>query len=159
MVESQQFAVASSAKFATEWRYTGSPCFTSVCFRPFYFNAPCQFTQVLNFNASVIDSTPFGWGRTRTLLSLYETHGGRLCAHCKLRQSASARASFHTTDKTSHNVVDCFPLFNNYFYQHTRTSRWHIQWRNKKIVLRCITAVIILMVLIYMICGNIVSEF
>lgn len=146
MVQSQQFTIASSAKFAIEWRYTGSTCFTPACFRPFCFNVPCQFTQVLNFHVVVFDLTPFGWGRTRTLLSMYETHGGRLCAHCKLRQSASPRGSFHTTNKNSHNVVVCFPLFDNYFYLHT--PRWHIQRRNKKMILQCIMAAIILIVVI-----------
>jgi len=38
-----------------------NPYFTPVHFTPFCYNAPCYFTQLLNFRALVFCLTPLGW--------------------------------------------------------------------------------------------------
>jgi len=44
------------------YTYTPSPCFTSVCFIPFFcFNASCQFTPLLSLCYLISGLTPFGW--------------------------------------------------------------------------------------------------
>jgi hypothetical protein len=35
--------------------------FTSLCYTPFYFNALCQFTPLLNLRSLIFGLTPFGW--------------------------------------------------------------------------------------------------
>ena len=49
---------------------TGSPSFTPTCFKPFCFNAPCQFTPLFNLHSIILSLMPFSW----------------LHAHSKLRQ-------------------------------------------------------------------------
>jgi hypothetical protein len=52
---------------AVKWRkllgtlYMPSPCFTHICFIPFGFNAPCQFTHFLNLCLLIFDLMVFGW--------------------------------------------------------------------------------------------------
>jgi hypothetical protein len=41
--------------------YTTRPCFMPDCFMPFYFNAPYQYTPVLNLNPLIFSLMPFGW--------------------------------------------------------------------------------------------------
>jgi len=41
--------------------YMPSPCFTPICFMPFGFNAPCQFTQFLNLCPLIFGLMVFGW--------------------------------------------------------------------------------------------------
>ena len=39
------------------------PLFHVVCFTRFCFNAPCQFTPLLNLRSFILGLTPFGWLR------------------------------------------------------------------------------------------------
>jgi hypothetical protein len=61
---------------------TGSPCSMHVCFKHFYFNAPCQFRLLLTLHRPIFGTTPFGWLHTRMLLRVYETQGTEQgCGH------------------------------------------------------------------------------
>jgi hypothetical protein len=73
-----------------------------VCFKPFCFNAVCQFSPLLNCRSLIFDlKSPFGWLCTWTLLGEYESHSteqnGRLHGHCKLHQSPCACHLVQTT--------------------------------------------------------------
>ena len=53
---------------------TGSPYFMA-SFTPCCFNVPCQFTALLSLRPLLFGVTAFRWPRTRTLPSVYGTHG------------------------------------------------------------------------------------
>jgi hypothetical protein len=42
-----------------------------ICFTPFWFNSPCQYTQLLNLGPPIFGVTPFSWLRSITLTSAY----------------------------------------------------------------------------------------
>jgi len=43
------------------FNYTPRPCFTSICFMRFCFNASCQFTPLLNLYSIIFSLMSFGW--------------------------------------------------------------------------------------------------
>jgi len=43
------------------FKCTPSHCFTWICFTPFSFNIPCQFTSLVNIPTLIFSLTPFGW--------------------------------------------------------------------------------------------------
>jgi hypothetical protein len=56
----------------TEWQVGLHPTsFTPVCFTPFRFNAPCQFTPLHNLRFLIFGLTPLGWLRSVTLTSYF----------------------------------------------------------------------------------------
>jgi hypothetical protein len=42
-----------------------------ICFTPFWFNAPCQYTPLLYLHPLIFGLTPFVWPRSITLTSIY----------------------------------------------------------------------------------------
>jgi hypothetical protein len=90
--------------------------------RPYYFSAPCRFTQLHILRYLIFDLTPFGWLHIWTLT---EQHGasrgkaGRLGVNCELRQSPWARRLCRPRD--------LFAFYSNPFcstYKRHDTTNW-----------------------------------
>jgi hypothetical protein len=134
----------AAAQGAPNLQNTGSPFRRSLVLRLFCFNAPCQFTPLLNLRSLILGLTPLGWLRTTTLPTVYETHGAEQDWEdaCSLQSTSRTVRSQFASD---HAV--CVHLF-NFFVLPTNATMTHPVEKKKLTPGRIIAAVIFTIVIV-----------
>jgi hypothetical protein len=83
-----------------------------VGFTPFDFNAPYEFTLLLNLRSLVRGLTAFGWPRVRMRSGTYETQMNKNDSVCPLQTtSVTVRPPFSSNHLVYHHLFNAFLFY------------------------------------------------